>query len=52
MAGTLNPFALYDTSEAAALVGVSEQFLVRQISKAVQQGVIQPLQDWKIQGLS
>lgn len=47
---TLDPLATYDTASAASMVGVSETFLLKMISRAIQQKVIQPLKDWKIAG--
>lgn len=46
----LEPLAIYDTAEAAEIVGVSNEFLVALIGKAVKQGVIKLQPGWKVRG--
>ncbi len=50
MAQQLDPLAIYDTAEAAEIVGVSNEFLVALIGKAVKQGVIKLQPGWKVRG--
>jgi hypothetical protein len=50
MTQRLEPLAVYDTADAAELVGVSNEFLVALIGKAVKQGIIKLQPGWKVRG--